>query len=143
MMKTFWSILGGLVVLGIMLALPVQAAMVSVSDSDLSGITGKDNTNEYLFSGATSTSLTANGDSSANIQFGWYQWTDNHSQETSDHKGANDQSGTDTTVQGNVVADVNVINWGAWSQLDWVSTSDTSSGTISQMAYGVAGIGGF
>jgi len=38
---------------------------------------------------------------------------------------------------------VNVINWGAWSQLDWVSTTDTSTGTISQMSYGVAGIGGF
>jgi hypothetical protein len=142
-MKTFWSILGGLVVLGFMVALPIQAEMVAVSDSDLSGITGKDFTNEYLFSGDTTTSITANGDSSANIQVGWYQWTDNHATETSDHKGANDQSGATTTVQGNVAADVNVINWGAWSQLDWVSATDTSGGTISQMAYGVAAIGGF
>jgi len=155
-MKTFWSILGGVTMLALVVALPVRAEMSAVSDSDLAGITGKAINNSYLFSGTSATTLDV-PEGSANIQFGWYQWTDRHGNsdvvgtvavngsaaDTSDHKGANNQSGDSTTVQENVVADANTINWGAYSALIWVSGNENSSGSIAQMPYSTMGIGGF
>jgi hypothetical protein len=140
-MKKAILILGGLAVLALM-AMPVWAGMSPIADSELAGISGKAN-NQYLFSGTSNTSQVLTSDNSANIQVGWYQWNDNHSADVSDHKGANDVSGTSTTTQENVVADTNIIQWGAAATLNWVTTTETSSGTIAQMPYAVFANGGF
>jgi hypothetical protein len=157
-MKTFWSILGGMAMLALLLAVPVRAEMAAIADSDLSGISGKAS-NTYMFSGTTTTTITANGDSSANVQFGWFQWTDRHGNsdvdlstdtvldgaavDISNHKGANNQSGANSAVQENVVADSNVINWGAAATLVWITGSGTVTGAINQMPYAVMAVGGF
>jgi hypothetical protein len=140
-MKKAILILGGIAVLALM-ALPVWAGMSSVADSDLAGISGKAN-NQYLFSGTSNTNQTMTEDNSANIQVGWFQWNDDHSTDMSNHKGANDVSGDATTTQQNVVADTNLIQWGAAASLNWVTSTETSSGTIAQMPYAVFANGGF
>jgi hypothetical protein len=141
-MKTFWSILGGMAMLALLLAVPVRSEMVTVSDSDLSGITGK-SVNSLSFSGTANTSIEATGDNSANIQTGWFQWNDRHDADTSVNKGGNNQSGDNSAVQQNVTADSNVINWGAAATLTWVTGSGGATGTIAQMPYAVMGVGGF
>lgn len=142
MTKSILSILGGIAGLALLLAVPVWAGEMSqVTDSDLAGISGKVNT--YLFSGALTTDQANTNGSSANISVGWYQWSDDHTADTSDHKGANDQSGSDSTVQQNVVATANVIQWGAWATTNWNTASETSTGTIISMAYATMANGGF
>jgi hypothetical protein len=139
-MKTFWSILGGMAMLALLLAVPVRSEMVTASDSDLSGITGKVN-NTLTFTGGAVTDITAGG--SANVQFGWYQWNDDHSADVSINKGGNNQSGDTSAVQENVVADSNLINWGAAANLIWISATESSTGSIAQMPYATMGVGGF
>lgn len=128
--------------LALLLAVPVRSEMVTVSDSDLSGITGKA-LNTLTFAATANTTITANGDSSANVQVGWYQWNDRHDTDGSVNKGGNNQSGDTSAVQQNVVANTNSINWGAWSTLTWISGNESSTGTIAQMPYAVMGVGGF
>lgn len=140
-MKTLLSVIGGMAVLMLLLVLPVQAEMSVVVDSDLSGISGKAS-NQYNFSGASSTAQAVSNDSSANIQVGWFQWNDVHSGDTTNHKGANDQSGTSTNVQENVVSSANVINWGAAAHNNLVITGGIGDGGAN-MAYGVFANGGF
>jgi len=140
-MKKAIMLLGGIAVLAL-LAAPVWAGMSSVADSELAGISGKAN-NQYLFSGTSNTDQSMTQDNSANIQVGWYQWNDDHSTDASDHKGANDVSGDATTTQQNVVADTNLINWGAAATLNWVTGTESSGGTIAQMPYAVFANGGF
>lgn len=120
-------------------ALPVRAGMMSVSDSDLAAITGKDNTS--TIEGA---SLLTQGNESSNgdINVGYYQWSDNHSADASDHKGANDQSGANSAVQQNVVADFNAISWGAYAQANYVSGDVVDAG-IDQEAWATLYVGGF
>lgn len=125
-MKTFSKIWVGMGMLALLLAVPVWAEMAAVSDSDLGSITGKDNYN-------------ANG--SADIQIDGFLWTDTHAADNSNHKGANDQSGSNSTVQSDVQAEANVINWGAAAQNSLVS--DTVGGTQENMSYGVFAGGGF
>jgi hypothetical protein len=143
-MKTYLSIIGGIAMLALLVAVPAKAEMTAVGDSDMAGISGKAGTaNDYTFSSNSVTNQLNSNDSSSNIQVGWFQWNDDHTSDVSDHKGANDQAGDTSSVQQNIVADHNAINWGAWSSLSWKSSGDTSTGTIAQMPYAIMAVGGF
>jgi hypothetical protein len=141
----------------LVMALPVWAAPLAVSDADLAGITGKD-VADLSYDGTASAvpgpvvtlsstnkcdAATCIGMTSGNMQLGSFSWTDDHSADASDHKGANDISGTDTTAQQNVVATDNVINWGAYSSMHF--TADTVGGSATQIVttHAVQDIGGF
>lgn len=127
--------------LALLLAVPVRSEMVTASDSDLSGITGKVN-NVLTFTGGAVTSIDAVG-GSANVEVGWFQWNDDHSADVSINKGGNNQSGDASVVQQNVIGDSNLINWGAAANLLWISATESSTGTIAQMPYATMGVGGF
>lgn len=141
----------GMAAAGLLASAVAMAAPQAMSDSKLDKITGK--SNAYTF-GSTSTTTTTNitetGDNSANIQFGWYQWSDVHTADTSLHKGANDQSGSSSLVQNNITGTVNSLVWGSIGQNTLVN-APTGGGTAvgdigggqTNMAYGVFAGGGF
>jgi opacity protein-like surface antigen len=109
-MKKF-SILAGLAVVALLVAVSVQAEMVSVSDSDLDAVAGKGN---------------------ATITFGGYSWDDDHSLDNSDHKGAlaNDSSVTMTGI--------NVANvWGAYAGADVLASENNCVCTDLSIAAGI------
>jgi hypothetical protein len=115
---TILAFIGALFVL--LCVIPVQAEMLSVADSDLAAITGKDNTSTL---GGTS-SLTQGVDgSNGNVTIGYFQWSDDHTGDLSDHKGANDQSGSTSLVQANVVSALNGITWGAYAAVNTTAAS--------------------
>lgn len=136
------SVTLGVAAAACLLATPAFAAKTSLGDGDLNKVTGKDNT--YTF-GSTATSTVSNSsDTSANIAFGWYQWTDDHSADKSLDKGANDQSGSASAVQQSVTATVNSLAWGAIGQNNLVNGATvTLTGPETNMAYGVFAGGGF
>jgi len=144
-----------LMLVGILvMALPVWAAPLAVSDADLAGISGKDIA-DLSSAGAGGSILDLSstnkdqgsgvgiGMTSANVQYGSFDWNDDHSADGSDHKGANDISGVDTTAQQNVVATDNVINWGAYSSMHFTADSVTGSATQIVSTHAVQDIGGF
>lgn len=117
-------------------ALPIQAEMVSVGDSELSAISGKDNSN------TDAGSLTILG-GDGNIQVGYYQWNDVHSADASNNKGGNNQSGSASAVQQNVLAEINAISWGALAQGLYVSAGNVTDTGVDQEAWATLFIGGF
>jgi hypothetical protein len=120
-------------------ALPVHAGMVAVSDSDLAAISGKDNTSSLL----GDSSLTQGGDDqNGDVTIGYFQWSDDHSADASDHKGANDASGSTSAVQANVVSEINAISWGALASANYVS-GDTTDAGVDQEAWATLFVGGF
>jgi len=130
-----------------LLSTPVFAAKVSLSDSAIDAVSGKANTFNFQ---SDSTAVTSMGsDASANIQFNWYQWTDDHSADSSFNKGANDQSGDESKVQQNVTNSqgANALIWGSVGQNVLLNTEGTGGvgvvGSQSNMAYGVFAGGGF
>jgi hypothetical protein len=147
-MKKLTTILSIVAVFAVALwVLPVQADMVSVGDTELAAISGKaldtqaNNANLSQILGTSSLTIGADG-SNGNVQIGYYQWNDDHNAETSDHKGANDQSGDTSAVQGNVVATVNAINWGAYAGATYIS-GDVADNGVAQEAWATLFIGGF
>jgi len=120
-----------------LLALPVYAGMVGVSDQDLAGISGKDNSLTTL----GTISQTSDGDNGS-IVVGVLQWTDSHTADASDHKGANDISGDGSTVQQTVNAQVNMIQWGAVANASTLAT-DVTADFIDQESWGTMYLGGF
>jgi len=120
-----------------LLALPVYAGMMSVSDQDLAGISGKANTLTTLGT-ISETSVGDNG----SVVVGVLQWTDDHSADLSDHKGANDISGGSSTVQQTVTAQVNMIQWGAVANASTLAT-DVTADFIDQESWGTMYLGGF
>ncbi|HTP41871.1 MAG TPA: hypothetical protein VML36_05575 [Nitrospiria bacterium] len=120
-----------------LLALPVYAGMVGVSDQDLAGISGKDNSLTSL----GTISQTSDGDNGS-IVVGVLQWTDSHTADASDHKGANDISGDGSTVQQTVNAQVNMIQWGAVANASTLAT-DVTADFIDQESWGTMYLGGF
>lgn len=141
----------GMAAAGVLASAVAMAAPQAMSDSKLDKITGK--SNAYTF-GSTSTTTTTNitetGDNSANIQFGWYQWSDVHTADTSLHKGANDQSGSSSLVQNNITGTVNSLVWGSIGQNTLVNAPSGTATTVgaigggqTNMAYGVFAGGGF
>lgn len=148
-MKAYKSILTGLALLALVLAVPVWAEMISVSDSDMAGIAGKLNTLTVTGGGTTQV---ASSDASANIQVGWFQWSDLHDTDKSNQKGANffpsGQLGGATStainrVQENVTAAVNAISWGATGNGEFTASSMSGVTSFVNMNYAVMAVGGF
>ena len=145
-MKVKWYVLIGLVVAAFVVAAPLYAATVAVSDEDLAGISGKEA--EAIGTGGTGTAIAVGpgvyaDEGFGNSQTGSYDWTDSHTTDQSNHKGANDISGSDSVVQQNVVATDNTITWGAASLGG--GTVGTTGGDLFQAGAGsaVQHIGGF
>jgi hypothetical protein len=135
-------LIAGVAVTVCLAASPAFASKSPLNEKTLGEVSAKDNT--YVFGDTASSTLFQSDTRGANILFGWYQWSDDHSGDLSDHKGANDQAGTNTAVQQNVTATVNSLAWG------WISQNNlTNGGTVTltgpelNMAYGVTAIGGF
>ena len=126
---------------GTLLSAPVFAAPQSLDDSTMDSISGKANT--YTFGSTATTLMSIGDDASANIQVGWYQWTDDHSTDGSLDKGANNQSGASSNVQSDIATTANSIMWGAIGQNTVENPGATIAGTQSNMAYGVFTNGGF
>lgn len=125
-----------------MSASPAFASKSSLSEKTLGDVTAKNNT--YSFGDTATSTLYQTDTRGSNILFGWYQWQDDHSGDLSNHKGANDQNGTNNATQQNVTATVNSLAWG------WISQNNLTNGkvvTLSgpelNMAYGVTAVGGF
>lgn len=139
----------GMAAAGLLASAMAAAAPQAISDSKLGQITGK--SNSYTFgstSSTTATSISQANDDSANIQFGWYQWSDTHQGDQSLHKGANDQSGSSSLVQSNITGTVNSLVWGSIGQNTLVNggtagTAGSIGGSQTNMAYGVFAGGGF
>ena len=124
------------------LAAPVFAAKVSLSDSAIDAVAGQAN-NTYHFSSDQTATLNLSNDASANIQFDWYQWTDDHSSDQSSNKGANDQSGSNSHVQQSITGKANALIWGSAGQNVLTNTDSTISASQTNMSYGVFAGGGF
>ena len=128
-----------------LLSAPVFAAKVSLSDEAIDAVAGKDNT--YTFSSDNTSTVSLASDASANIQFDWYQWQDFHTNDTSQNKGANDQSGSASQVQQSISGEANALIWGSAGQN--VLTNNEGSGGVGvassqvNMSYGVFAGGGF
>jgi hypothetical protein len=114
------------------------AAPTAMSDNALDQITGKNN---LTTASALAVSVAFTGsDASANVQWAYYQWYDDHSQDTSKVKGGNRFDGSSSTVQANVNELNNAIFWGGLGQ-NSLTTGTMSGG--SNMAYGTFAGGGF
>ena len=128
-----------------LLSAPVFAAKTSLSDTEMDQVAGK--ANSYTFSSDSSTIATLASDASANIQFDWYQWTDDHAADVSTNKGANDQSGTSSLVQQNITASANALIWGSAGQNVLTNGEGTPGVGVGNdqvnMSYGVFAGGGF
>lgn len=133
----------------LVMALPVWAAPMAVSDADLAGISGKNVSPANDGVGGISTTNQCNaliactGEVSGSVQMGGFSWTDDHSADQSDHKGANDVSGDNSAVQQNVVATDNSIVWGAVSGMHFVAGDVTGAATQLVDSRAVQDIGGF
>ena len=117
-MKKMLSMLGGLAVFAFVVAVPVRAEMVAVSDSDLDTVSGK---------------------GTAIINFGAYEWTDNHNNDSADQKGALANEGTI------ILTGINTANvWGAYAGADAFGTETCFAAcTTSADATANLAIGGF
>jgi hypothetical protein len=136
------NIVIGVAAAACLMATPAFADKISLGDNDLSEVTGTDNI--YTFGATASSAITNSQDASANISFGWFQWSDDHSADLSDHKGANDQSGFANATQQNVAATVNSLVWGSIGQSAIANSGKvTLTGPEINMAYGVFASGGF
>lgn len=117
-----------------------HAAPVAMSDAGLDTITGK--AGNLVTSATLDVSNTfASNDQSANIQFGFYQWYDNHSADKSQVKGGNQMDGATSNVQATVVEANNALFWGGLGQNSMVVNAIGSGGA--NMAYGTFAAGGF
>ena len=136
-MKTTWYMLVALTIVAMLAVVPAHAASVSLSDADLAVISGK------AMNASDGTSFATLDEGNANSQTGSYSWGDGHTNDASNHKGANDVSGATSAVQQNVTSTSNVINWGAASNghaiVGTVGTDLNQSGAGSATQH----IGGF
>ena len=115
------------------------AAPVAVSDNALDQITGKSS------NGTTATALDISvaftgSDASANVQWAYYQWYDNHGTDVSKVKGGNRFDGTSSAVQASVSELNNAIFWGGLGQ-NALNTGSLGGGA--NMSYGTFAGGGF
>lgn len=115
-MQRISYMLGGLAVLAVLVAAPVKAEMVTVSDSDLDTISGK-------------------GD--ATVSFGAYSWFDSHAADASNHKGALDNQGSIA------LSGINTANvWGAYAGAEAIGPALNGGNTSAEATANMA-IGGF
>ena len=159
--KKHASILSAAGVLALCLSMPAQAEVVAMDDSDLDKIQGKGHiltkASAVAAGGSTIQGHVPNtvesggnlsvdesvGDGDGNQQIGYYQWSDNHGTDASDHKGGNDQSGSFSTVQSAVVATTNGISWGAFGSNSNVAGLVGSTATQETDTRASLFIGGF
>lgn len=114
-MKVILSVFGSLAVAALLIAVPAQAEMDTVSDSDMDAISGKGN---------------------ASIVFGGYSWGDDHTADASDHKGALDNQGVIT------LSGINSANvWGAYAGAEVFA--DGNTGATEAEATANLAVGGF
>lgn len=119
---------------------PAFAGRRIVDNAELSGITARA-TNQVAISGNSFLKELMNS-ANGSIQVGSFQWNDNHSNDHSDHKGANDQSGAFSRVQQNVTASINSIVWGSAAQVSTVNTAPVHGDQVTQ-AWSTMFLGGF
>jgi hypothetical protein len=141
-MKPIALVVAGMAAAGVLSA-PVFAAKTALSDAALDNVVGQGN-NTYLFNSGQSATVSMD-EGSANIQFDWYQWSDNHKGDTSTNKGANDQSGNSSTVQQSIQGSANALIWGSAGQNVLLNSGSGNTIGVSQnnMSYGVFAAGGF
>ena len=122
-------------------ATPAYAAKIPVSDATLDTIYGADNNVDI---NGASTRTISGIDMNGSIQVGSFQWNDNHSNDTSLNKGANDQGGESSRVQQYANAQANALAWGAIAQSITNNSGDTTiGGSQTTEAYAILFIGGF
>jgi hypothetical protein len=123
-----------------LMSAPVFAAKVVISDAALDTVFGAANNSSFVsgISNSTVSGTNANG----NIQIGSYQWSDDHSADSSVNKGANDQSGNLSQVQQNATTVANALAWGAVSQSVTTNNADIGHDQKSE-SWAVMYIGGF
>jgi len=138
-MKTKMITLASAAALTMSLALPVYAGSQTMSDDALDAIAGKSNTSSTL--GVDSSSVTATA-ANGNVQVGYYQWDDLHTNDASINKGGNVQSGSNSQVQQNVASTLNVLAWGAAAGAATVNTADIG-GDQNVESWATMYIGGF
>ena len=124
-----------------LLTAAAQAAPTAIGDDELGAIAGKSNT-----AGGTGATIgitaSMSGDNSANIQWGFYQWGDFHTSDSSTVKGGNQVDGTVSNVQSSVVGDDNAFFWGGLGQ-NVLTVGTDLIGAATNMGYGTFGNGGF
>jgi hypothetical protein len=149
-MRIIGYAVAGLIFAALLTAIPVHAASVALSDDSLAAISGKDiayvaDTASTIGTVSTGSNALIQGDSSAIIQVASFTWSDDHSTDASNHKGANDVSGVSSQTQQNVVAQTNGINWGAAASSDanFGDATNTTSLDGTFMTYAAQHVGGF
>ena len=139
-MKTNMLTLASAAALTMSVALPVTAAPTAVSDEALDAIQGKANTSTV--NGVDETNITGSG-IDGNIQIGYYQWDDTHSNDKSLNKGGNLQSGDSSQVQQNGTAIANTLAWGAVAQSITTNTDASIGSSQTVEDWATMYIGGF
>jgi hypothetical protein len=125
----------------ILLSAPVFAAKVPLNDEAIDKVYG--NANDYTFSGDSNTTVSLAGGGSANVQFSGYQWSDVHTNDQSQDKGANNQSGSASQIQQNVNGQANALFVGSVSQNVLMNKGGAVGGSQNLMAYAAVARGGF
>jgi hypothetical protein len=139
-MNTKTKMIAGLAAAGALLSMPVYAAgLKALDDSALSQVTGKDNVSSF---GAADTLVIHNDNTNGSVSIGYFQWEDTHAADLSDHKGANDQSGSASVVQQSVSGELNALLWGAGAQVSTVNATLTAA-SIDSESWGTMYLGGF
>ena len=116
------------------------AVKVPLSDKELDAISGMANTVDIA---NTDSTVISGVDMNGSIQVGSFQWDDNHAQDGSVDKGANNQSGIESQVQQNVTAVTNALAWGSVAQSVTINTNSDVNGNQITSSYAVMFIGGF
>ena len=124
----------------ILLSEPVFAEKAPLSDEAIDEISG--NANDSTFNGNLSATVSLAGGASANSQFDSYQWSDEHTTDQSQNKGANDQSGSASQVQQNISGQANSLFVGSASQNVLINRGGSVGGSQNNMAYAVVAGGG-
>lgn len=131
------------VLVGVLLtfaATPTFAAKHIVDNVELDGISARAS-NQVTITGNSFLKGLMNS-SKGSIQIGSYQWSDDHSTDGSNHKGANDQSGAFSRVQQNITTSINALVWGAAAQVSTVNTAPVRGDQTTQ-AWATMFLGGF
>jgi len=125
----------------ILISAPVFAAKTLLSDDAIATISG--NSNNLTVSGNSTETVSLAGNGNANIQFNWYQWSDNHTNDQSQNKGGNNVSGSASQVQQNVSGHANALVVGSVSQNVLISNGGSGGDNQNIIAYAVVVDGGF
>lgn len=115
------------------------AGQASLSDSELDAIAGKDNKATFV-----STSIDVEqGSGNGNVQIGFYQWDDLHTNDQSYAKGGNSANGTTSNVQNGVTGQNNIFGWGAAAQVNTAVTNGGIGDSFASESWGTLMVGGF